>query len=49
MKPNSQIAHLVFANTRASSEKTKRAIFCHRYPMINQFIKVNLKKNAKIE
>jgi hypothetical protein len=28
--PTAQIAHLVFANTRANSEKTKRAIFCQR-------------------
>jgi len=28
--PTAQIAHLVFADTRANSEKTKRAIFCQR-------------------
>jgi hypothetical protein len=27
-KPTAQIAHLVFANTQAKAEKTKRAIFC---------------------
>jgi hypothetical protein len=26
-KPTAQIAHLVFADTRANAEKTKRAIF----------------------
>jgi hypothetical protein len=25
-----QMAHLVFADTRANNQKTKRAIFCHR-------------------
>jgi hypothetical protein len=29
-KPTAQIAHLVFADTQANAEKTKRAIFCHR-------------------
>jgi hypothetical protein len=29
-KPTTQIAHLVFADTRANSEKSKRAIFCQR-------------------
>jgi hypothetical protein len=24
-----QMAHLVFADTRANAQKTKRAIFCH--------------------
>ena len=26
-RPNAQIAHLVFADTKANAEKTKRAIF----------------------
>jgi hypothetical protein len=29
-KPTAQIAHLVFADTQANAEKTKRAIFCQR-------------------
>jgi hypothetical protein len=29
-KPTAQIAHLVFADTKANAEKTKRAVFCHR-------------------
>jgi hypothetical protein len=29
-KPAAQIAHLVFADTQANAEKTKRAIFCQR-------------------
>tara|TARA_B110000902_G_scaffold264243_1_gene345202 strand:- start:5121 stop:5264 length:144 start_codon:yes stop_codon:yes gene_type:complete len=29
-KPTAQTAHLVFANTRANAEKTKRAVFCQR-------------------
>lgn len=29
-KPTAQTAHLVFADTRANAEKTKRAVFCHR-------------------
>jgi len=33
-KPAAQIAHLVFADTKANAEKTKRAIFCQRSPRI---------------
>jgi len=29
-KPTAQTAHLVFADTRANAEKTKRAVFCQR-------------------
>jgi len=29
-KPTAQMAHLVFADTRANAQKTKRAIFCQR-------------------
>lgn len=29
-KPAAQIAHLVFADTQANAEKTKRDIFCQR-------------------
>jgi hypothetical protein len=29
-KPTAQIAHLVFADTKANAEKTKRAVFCQR-------------------
>jgi len=28
--PAAQTAHLVFADTRANAEKTKRAVFCQR-------------------
>jgi hypothetical protein len=33
-EPTAQIAHLVFADTKANAEKTKRAIFCQRSPRI---------------
>jgi len=29
-KPTAQTAHLVFADTKANAEKTKRAVFCQR-------------------
>ena len=29
-KPAAQTAHLVFADTKANAEKTKRAVFCQR-------------------
>jgi hypothetical protein len=29
-KPTAQMAHLVFAETLANAQKTKRAIFCQR-------------------
>jgi hypothetical protein len=29
-KPTAQTAHLVFANTKANAEKTKRAVSCQR-------------------
>jgi len=29
-RANAQIAHLIFADTQANVEKTKRAIFCQR-------------------
>jgi hypothetical protein len=29
-KPAAQTAHLVFADTQANAEKTKRAVFCQR-------------------
>ncbi|GAB1405328.1 hypothetical protein MASR1M74_25080 [Lentimicrobium sp.] len=29
-KPTAQTAHLVFADTEANAEKTKRAVFCRR-------------------
>ncbi len=29
-KPTAQTAHLVFANTQAKVQKTKRAVFCQR-------------------
>jgi hypothetical protein len=29
-KPAAQTAHLVFADTSANAEKTKRAVFCQR-------------------
>jgi hypothetical protein len=29
-KPTAQAAHLVFADTKANAEKTKRAAFCQR-------------------
>jgi len=28
--PTSQTAHLIFADTKAITEKTKRAVFCQR-------------------
>jgi hypothetical protein len=30
LKPAAQTAHLVFADTKANAEKTKRAVFCQR-------------------
>jgi hypothetical protein len=33
-EPTAQIAHLVFANTRANAGKIKRAIFYQRSPRI---------------
>ena len=30
MKPTAQTAHLVFADTKANAEKTKRAVFFKR-------------------
>jgi len=29
-KANAQTVHLVFADTKANAEKTKRAVFCQR-------------------
>ncbi len=29
-KPTAQTAHLVFADTKAIAQKTKRAVFCQR-------------------
>jgi hypothetical protein len=29
-KPTAQTAHLVFVDTKANAEKTKRAVFCQR-------------------
>ena len=29
-EPTAQIAHLVFADTKANAKKTKRAVFCQR-------------------
>jgi hypothetical protein len=29
-KPTAQMAHLVFPDTKANAQKTKRAIFCQR-------------------
>jgi len=29
-KPTAQMAHLVFSDTQANAQKTKRAIFCQR-------------------
>jgi hypothetical protein len=29
-KPTAQTAHLVFADTKATAEKTKRAVLCQR-------------------
>ena len=29
-KPTAQTAHLVFSDTKANAEKTKRAVFCQR-------------------
>jgi len=29
-KPAAQTAHLVFTDTKANAEKTKRAVFCER-------------------
>jgi hypothetical protein len=34
VKADPQMAHLVFADTRANAKKTKRAIFCHRSDII---------------
>ena len=33
-EPTAQIAHLVFADTKANAKKTKRAVFCQRSPRI---------------
>jgi len=35
-KPTAQTAHLVFAQTQATAEKTKRAIFCQRTDRMNE-------------
>jgi hypothetical protein len=32
-KPAVQTAHLVFADTQANAEKTKRAVFCQHFKM----------------
>ena len=41
--PAAQTAHLVFADTKANTEKTKRAVFCQRLEM-----KFKKRKNIKI-
>jgi len=33
-EPTAQIAHLVFADTKANAKKTKRAVLCQRSPRI---------------
>tara|TARA_Y100001934_G_C12050575_1_gene630572 strand:+ start:101 stop:241 length:141 start_codon:yes stop_codon:yes gene_type:complete len=36
MKPTAQTAHLVFADTKANAQKTKRAVFCQRSKKTNE-------------
>ena len=46
-EPTAQIAHLVFADTKANAEKTKRAIFCQRSDKMKKLISEMQKlKNA---
>jgi len=41
-KPTAQTAHLVFADTKAKAEKTKRAVFCQRSVKVNNKKKLTL-------
>jgi len=43
-KPNAQTAHLVFADTKANAEKTKRAVFCQRSKKTNRIRKTVIKE-----
>jgi hypothetical protein len=45
-KPTAQTAHLVFADTKANAEKTKRAVFCQR--LTERQKKVNYMPNKLI-
>jgi hypothetical protein len=38
-KPTAQMAHLVFADTRAKAQKTERAIFCQRTDRLKELKK----------
>jgi len=45
-RANAQIAHLVFADTKANAEKTKRAIFSQRS---TEYDKLKLRKKYNAE
>lgn len=47
-KPAAQTAHLVFADTKANAEKTKRAVFCQRSTKRNENKQKDEKENMNL-